>query len=190
MINEKFKCIEYYLRDIYLINSENIYKYLTSSEFYFIFNCNKFTYFRKLIKNICYKCYYLTDKIINKECGCKICINCAKNDIDIIVLNNFEKYIYNNKFIECKCGKKIKMIEYESQIYNLLNEEEKEKYKKDSEKRIYNYINDYCMICGENIKEKNYFKFNLKNDNEQILEHLLCEESFKKIDKNNNDFFA
>ena len=82
------------------------------------------------------------------------------------------------------------MIEYESQIYNLLNEEEKEKYKKDYEKKINNYINDYCMICGENIKEKNYFKFNLKNDNENILEHLLCEECFKKIDKNNNDLFC
>lgn len=55
LINEEFNYIEYYLRDIPLIYSQkyNNYTYLNSAEFYFLFNCNIFTYFRGIIRKLC-----------------------------------------------------------------------------------------------------------------------------------------
>ena len=196
MKKEQFKFIEYYLREIPLTNSNNINNsiYLTSSEFYFIFKDNIFTYFRKIIENICDICdnIYL-NKIVNKKCKCKRCINCAKNEInDNIVLNVFEKkYIYNKNIIKCECGEKINQIEYMSQIVNILSGEEKEEYEKEAQKRLFNYIKDYCMNCGKKIvydKEKdNYYKYNIENNN---LEHFICKKCHDDNNLNNNNYFC
>lgn len=184
MIKEDFKCIEYYLRNIPLISTDNIS--LGSSEFYFIFHTNIFTYFRELIQNICDCCGNLIKdrKIIKRYCECKKCIGCAKKQIKYIFLNNFEKkYIYNNSFIKCiKCKKEIKEVEYSSCILNMIDKEEKEKLEKEANQRILNYINSYCMTCGvkininkiDNSKIKN--KYNLENYNEEIMEHCICEK--------------
>ena len=192
MKKEQFKYIEYYLRDIPLTYSNNInnYIYLTSSEFYFIFQDNIFTYFRKLIENTCDICCNIYfNKIINKKCKCKKCIKCAKNEInDNIVLNDFEKkFIYNNKLIKCECGKEIKQLEYMSQIEDKLSPQKKEEYEKKAKKRILNYINYYCMCCGTKInvydkENKNYSKCNFEDNN---LEHLICKQCY---DSNNENY--
>jgi hypothetical protein len=75
---------------------------LKSTEFFYIFNNNIFTHFRHMIKDICDCClnHIENHKILNKECGCKICIDCAKKEVNHISLNNFEKnYVFKNIFI-------------------------------------------------------------------------------------------
>ena len=98
MINEEFNYIEYYLRDIPLIYSQkyNNYTNLNSAEFYFLFNCNIFTYFRGIIRKLCDVCGK-SKKLIHKACRCKICLECAKNEIGNSILYSnlfFNYYIY------------------------------------------------------------------------------------------------
>ena len=197
MKKEQFKYIEYYLREIPLTYSNNInnYIYLTSSEFYFIFQYNIFSYFRKLIENMCDICCNIYfNKIINKNCKCKRCIKCAKKEInDNIVLNDFEiKFIYKNKLIKCECGKEIKQLDYMSQIVNILSGQKKEEYENEAKKRISNYIKNYCMCCGTKInvydkENENYSKFNFENNN---YEHLICKKCYKDINSNNKNYFC
>ena len=201
MKKEKFNYIEYYLKEIPILYLENTndYIYLSSIEFFYIFNQNIFTYFRNLINNICENCkqYSQEKKIIHKICGCKICINCAKKECDNkIFLNNFEKnYIYKNKIIECKCGKNIEMVNYSSQVYNLLNSDEKYNYEKEADIRIKKYIEKYCMGCGSELdkvdigeNKKMFYSYNfvvnyINNDNENI-EHRLCQNCSGKLQNN------
>ena len=206
MLNDNFKYVEFYLRDIILkyIGEINKYVYLTSAEFYFLFNCNKFTYFRKLIGNICDACGNIpkNKKIINKKCGCKRCIECAKNEVNNnIVINEFEKaYVHKNKIIKCKCGKEIDEMEYGSQIWNMLGADEKDNLEIESKVRIRNYIQMYCMICGKKLKEidknKNkkeleiYNKYNFTNSNNEPITHLICEKCNKVLNKNISSIFC
>ena len=201
MLKGNFKYIEYYLRDIPLIESNH--KYLTSAEFYFLFQSNKFTYFRQLIKSICDICGKSEKKIINKKCKCKRCISCAKEEINNnIILNDFEKeYIFKKEFLKCKCkcGIEINQNDYASQIINLLSEQEKENLEKEAEKRIQKYIESNCMICGKNINinekgKNNSFNYNIDNDNdkgnEKNLEHLICKKCQNTLNSNNNSYYC
>ena len=183
MIQEKFKYIEFYLRDIILFSdNSNNYIYMSSNEFFFIFNCNIFTYFRQLISNICDKCGQLQkDKIIKKTCRCKRCINCAKKEVKYIFLNKFEKEnIYKNKLIKCECGKDEKEVDYLSEILNLIDEEEKKILETEAKQRIKDYYNKYCMICGEEINKNN----NNKCEKYENIEHYICEKCNKKNEIN------
>ena len=176
MLKEKFKFIEFYLKEIPLIHIEdsNNYINLSSNEFFYLFNQNLFTYFRNLIKGICDLCgkYFKNKKIINKKCGCKRCIACAKKECDIIYFNNFEKkYIFKTDLIICNCGKDTEKNQYASQIYNMLSSDEKNVYEKEAKKRIKNYLSFYCMICGKKLGIGNSIK-NIKIENN---EHRLCE---------------
>jgi hypothetical protein len=69
MLKEKFKFIEFYLKEIPLIHIEDSNKdiNLSSNEFFYLFNQNLFTYFRNLIKGICDLCgkFIKNKKIIN-----------------------------------------------------------------------------------------------------------------------------
>ena len=163
MIKEKFNFVEYYLKEIPLIeNDSGGCVNLSQNEFFYIFHQNLFTYFRKLIDKICDLCGKLNKKIIHKICGCKYCIECAKRECKIIFFNNFEKnFVYKNKKIKCKCGKEIEIINYASQIYNMLNIQEKIFYEEEIENRIKKYIDNYCMICGKE-NNKNLISKNLK----------------------------
>ena len=206
MLNENFKYIEFYLRDIALKYLEDInkYIYLTSAEFYFLFHCNKFTYFRKLIGNICDSCgnNQKNNKIIKKKCGCKRCIKCAKTEIkNNILINEFEKaYVLKNKIIKCKCGEEMEEFEYSSRILNILKKDEKENLEIKSKVRIKNYIQIYFMICGEKLieidKNKNkkkikiYNKYNFKNFNNETIPHLICEKCNKDFEKDKPSIFC
>ena len=57
MKKEGFKYIEYYFQEIPLFVQNNELAYLTFPEFYIIFNCNIFSYFRKLAQIICDNCF-------------------------------------------------------------------------------------------------------------------------------------
>lgn len=82
MIAENFKYLEFYLRDIPLTsNEDNEFIFLSPPEFYCLFECNIYTYFRNLILNLCDRCRKFKNKIITKECGCKRCLDCAKIEI-------------------------------------------------------------------------------------------------------------
>jgi len=202
MINEQFRYIEYYLKEIPLLYIENFNDYinLSQTEFFQLFDESLFTYFRKLIFNICDLCgnYFKIGKIIHKICGCKICIECAKLKHDLILLNDFEKnHVYKVEKIKCECGKELELINYSSQISNLLNNDEKQYYEKRAKERINNYIKNNCMICGKNL-EKNKISINKKigfsynfvvcdlNKNKKIKEHNLCEDCNEKKMKNKN----
>ena len=187
MLNNEFKYIEYYLKDIPLLNVENNnYIYLTSAEFYFLFNSNIFTFFRELIEYSCDICGKIqkNNKIINKICGCKRCFKCAKNETNNnIFLNEFEKnYIYKNELIKCECGKEISKVDYCDQIVKILEKEEKEGLEIDSEKRIIKYIENYCMICGNFLKKSNEdCNYNFENNIRENKPHLVCRECIGKI---------
>ena len=137
-------------------------------------------------------------KIIHKKCGCKICIECAKLKPDLILLNDFEKnHVYKDKKIKCECGKELELINYCSQISNLLNNDEKKYYEKKAKERINNYIENNCMFCGKGL-EKNKISINKKigfsynfvvsdmNKKKEIKEHNLCEDCNDKKMKNKN----
>ena len=193
MLIEKFKYIEFYLKEIPLIYLENSndYIYLSFIEFFYIFHQNLFTYFRNLIKNICDKCgkYFKNKKIINKICGCIHCIDCAKQECgNILFFNNFEKqYIYNNDIIKCNCGKEIEKINYVSQIYNILNSEAKDIAEKEAKERIKKYIKEYCMICRKkydknkiSLKPQIFYSYNVMNKKNENIQHQICEECKNK----------
>ena len=176
MLKEKFKFIEFYLKEIPLIHIEDSNKdiNLSSNEFFYLFNQNLFTYFRNLIKGICDLCgkFIKNKKIINKKCGCKRCIDCAIKECDIIYFNNFEKeYIYKTDLIICNCGKDIEKNQYASQIYNMLSSDQKIICEKKAKNRIKNYFSFYCMICGKKLGILNSIeKINIEN-----IEHKLCD---------------
>lgn len=199
MINEKFNYVEYYLNEIPLLYIENTneYKYLSSIEFFYIFNQNIFTYFRNLINNTCDFCYKIFEnkKIIHKTCYCKHCLKCAKNKCDILYFSNFEKnFIYKNEIIQCGCGIGMEKIKYGSQIFNMLNTNEKIECEKEVEKRKKDLAKKYCMGCGvkldKNIIGKNKkifhcYNFEIidKNNNKEMIEHKLCKECEEKNEK-------
>ena len=197
MLLEKFKYIEFYLKEIPLIYVENSndYIYLSLTEFFYIFNHNLFSYFRNLIKNICDQCgkYFKNKKIINKICGCKRCIECAKKECgNLLFFNNFEKnYIYKNDIIKCNCGgKEIEKINYASQIYNILNGDTKIIAVKEAKERIKKYIKEYCMICGKkndknkiSMKPQIFHSYEMTDKKKENIQHQICEECNGKNNK-------
>ena len=182
MLNEKFKFVEFYLKEITLIRDDNSNSCinLSSTEFFYIFNENLFTYFRNLIRGICDLCgkYFKDKKIINKKCGCKRCIECAKFECKIIYFNNFEKnYVYKNDFIKCKCGKDIEKKQYASQIYNMITGDEKMICEKKAKERIKDCFLFYCVGCGKKFEIEDINKvINLEN-----IEHKFCEDCYNII---------
>ena len=186
MLKEKFKFVEFYLKEIPLIHIEdsNNYINLSSTEFFYIFNQNLFTYFRNLIKGICDLCgkFFKNKKIINKKCGCKRCIDCAKKECNIIYFNNFEKKYIKFDLVKCKCGKDIEKNQYASQIYNMLSGEQKRFCEKKAKDRIKDYYDYYCMQCGKKFGiEDSTRKINFEN-----IEHKLCENCFYSNNQNKN----
>ena len=202
MVKEKFRYIEYYLKEIPLlyIESSNDYINLSQTEFFYLFNKSLFTYFRELIDNVCDSCgkHFKVGKIIHKICGCKRCIECAIKECKIILFNDFEKkFIYKDKKINCQCGKDLELINYCSQIFSLLNNKERSDHEKEAKNRIKNYIQNYCMVCGKeleknkiSINKKIHFSYNFMvsdlNKNKKKKEHNLCEYCNDKKMKNKN----
>ena len=203
MIKEKFNFVEFYLKEIPLsyLEKSNDYINLSQTEFFYIFNQNLYDYFRYLINNVCDLCGILqkNKKIIHKICGCKYCIKCAKKECKILIFSNFEKNIvYKNKKLKCKCGKEIEIINYASQIFNMLNSDEKFSCEKEMEKRIKTNIENYCMKCGHELgrnliskNKKSYFSYNLKDidliKGAENIEHHFCEDCVEENLKNNNN---
>ena len=199
MQKEKFNYIEYYLKEIPLLSLENNNDLinLSSIEFFYIFNQNLFTYFRNIINNICDICgIFEKNKIIHKICGCRRCFKCAKEECgETIYFTPFEKkYIFNKEIIECKCGKSIKKVDYGSQIFNLLNSDEKDFCETEAKKRTRIYIEKYCMSCGIEIdknaignNDKHFFDINFinkdVNQSEDKIEHRLCHVCFDENKK-------
>ena len=188
---ERFKYIEFYLRDIPLIqlyeNDSNYYIFLSPTEFYCIFECNIFTYFRKLIKNTCDTCKKYKKIIINKNCGCRNCIECAKNEIKDIYLTEFDKkYLYKNRKIDCRCGKQNDFVEYTLSLYNKFNNEEKKQLQKDIDLKMKLQCRQYCMLCGTKLNSNNIGDSKLEKEmirikvGEDFVEHYICEKCNKK----------
>ena len=134
MIAENFQYLEFYLRDIPLTsNKDNEFIFLSPPEFYCLFESNICKYFRNLIINLCDGCRNFKNKIITKECGCKICLDCAKKEINSnLALTNFEKnYLKKDYFKTCQCNIKNNIVKYSNIINDNLDEKEKKKIKKD-----------------------------------------------------------
>lgn len=184
MKKEDFKYIEYYFQEIPLFSQNNELIYLTFPEFNIIFKCNLFTYFRNLSFNFCDTCFDFQRKgKLKKKCGCIRCINCVKKELKYIFLTNFEKnYIFKNKFIKCSCGKNEDEVELASKVFSLIDRNEKEKLKEESNKRTKNYANEYCMICGKKNETNNCHKYDFFNTKIQV--HFVCEECYKNINNN------
>ena len=189
MITERFRFLEFYLRDIPLKlindNDSSNYMFLSPYEFYCIFNTNIFTYFRDLIQKTCDLCRKLRKDIIKKSCDCKRCINCAKIEVQNILLTDFEKnYIYKNKKIKCSCEKEISYVDYSSQIYKKLNKEEQNKLLEKLIFRIKDNCKKYCMYCGNDLENNNLNKKIEIKIGEELVEHYICENCEKNRKSN------
>jgi hypothetical protein len=147
-----------------------------------------------MIKDICDCClnHIENHKILNKECECKICIDCAKKEVNHIALNNFEKkYVFKNILIKCKqCNKEIKEVNYCSKIFNMLGGEEKEKLQNEADQRIFNYMKNYCMLCvekldvsNEGINKNNYYNYVFDIGNGINAEHCICKCCYNNYNK-------
>ena len=196
MIFERFKYLEFYLRDIpilYTDNDSNNYRFLSPPEFYFLYKKNLFTYFRDLIDNICVYCRKYKNNLIEKKCGCKYCIEDLQKEITFIPILDFEKeYLFKNNKKKCKCGMENDFIELAMQLYNKYDNKEKDKIKKSYNERIVKYCKKYCMYCGKDLKRnaignekraKETIKFNIGE--KENVEHCICEECQIKMKSNN-----
>jgi hypothetical protein len=186
MIIEKFRYLEFYLRDIPIKNYNDNdlinYIFISPPEFYCLSKSNIFTYFRNLIENICVHCRKFHNILIEKNCGCKYCIKGLQKEINSIPLIDFEKnYIYKNKKIKCQCGKDDDYVELALKLYDKYDKKEKDKIKKSYDLRINNFCKNYCMFCGTVQKTNSIGK--AKKDITKIklddIEHLICENCQK-----------
>ena len=190
MISERFKFLEFYLRDIPIkiytdTDNFNII-FLSPSEFYCLFKNNLYSYFIDLTKKICVFCKKYHKNLIKKNCGCLNCLKDAMKGINSIPLTNFEKnHLYKNDKIQCQCGKENNYVELALEIFDKYDEEEKYKLNQKADSRNKDYIINFCMICGIDLKigsigkEKKAFtkiKFNIDQDN---IEHCICDNCFK-----------
>jgi len=184
MKKEGFKYIEYYFQEIPLFKHDNKLLYLTFPEFYIIFKCNIFFYFRNLANSICETCFNFQRKgKYKKKCGCIKCINCAKKELKYFFFTDFEKnHVFKNKFIKCSCGANLNEVEFASQIYNLADRTEKEKMKEEANKRTKNYVRKYCMICGRKCEINKFYKYSF--DNTKFSEHFICDKCYESINNN------
>lgn len=189
MLSERFKYLEFYLRDIPLLASDNEstnYIFLSPPEFYCIFQCNMFFYFRNLIKGICDHCGKLQNNLIMKPCGCKNCINDIESKIKEIPITDFEKnYIYKDKKVKCDCGIENSYVELALKLYNEIDYNKKNLLKTSIDNS--KYLKNYCMICGIDLKiesigkeRKEFNQITFKTCNE----HKVCKECYQKKDKN------
>ena len=186
MIAENFKFLEFYLRDIPLTsNEDNEFIFLSPPEFYCLFECNIYTYFRNLILDLCDLCREFKNKIITKECGCKRCLDCAKKEF------NFDKnYLNKNDFMICQCRKKINTFKYSRIINDNLDEKGKKDIKEKIEK-IKQQLQNYCMYCGtklnnNNIGSEKFSPIKIKVElNRQLIYHYICLNCKNK--KNSSD---
>ena len=186
MIIEKFRYLEFYLRDIPIKNYNDNdfinYIFISPPEFYCLFKSNIFRYFRNLIENICVHCRKFQNILIEKNCGCKYCLKGLQKEINSIPLIDFEKnYIYKNKKIKCQCGKDDDYVELALKLYDKYDNNEKDKIKKSYDSRINNLCKNYCMFCGTVQKTNSIGK--AKKDIKKIklddIEHLICENCQK-----------
>ena len=189
MIAENFKYLEFYLRDIPLTsNEDNEFIFLSPPEFYILFDCNIYSHFRNLIINLCDRCRKFKNKIITKECGCKICLDCAKKEINSnLVLTNFDKNVLNkDDFMTCQCNIKINTVKYSRIIKDNLDEEEKKNLKKKKDLKMKQQFKSYCMYCGIKLKNNNIGSENLCSGiikvkfNGKVIEHYICRNCYKK----------
>ena len=186
MIAENFKYLEFYLRDIPLTsNEDNEFIFLSPPEFYCLFECNIYTYFRNLILDLCDLCREFKNKIITKECGCKRCLDCAKKEF------NFDKnYLKENDLMACQCSIKINTVKYSRIINDNLDEKGKKDIKEKIEK-IKQQLQNYCMYCGtklnnNNIGSEKFSPIKIKVElNRQLIYHYICLNCKNK--KNSSD---
>ena len=192
MVFQRFKYLEFYLRDISIIsfNDSNNFLFLSPPEFYCLFKNSIYIYFINLIKNVCVSCFGHDNQMIEKKCGCINCLNCCcfkdgqKKKKIVIPIIDFEKnYIFKDAKIKCICGKQNDYVELASKIYDKYDENQKEDLKKSIDSRINNYIKKYCFICGIDLKIDSIGKskvFKIRFDKREINEHYICENCNNK----------
>jgi hypothetical protein len=186
MISEQFNYLEFYLRDIPLTsNEDNEFIFLSPPEFYSLFECNIYTYFRNLIiNNLCDLCRKYKNKIITKECGCKRCLDCAKKEINKnLILTNFDKnYLKKDDFMTCQCNIKNSTIKYSNIINEYLDKNEKMILKEKLDSKIQDQFKNYCMHCGTKLINNNIGSENLPPKtvivkiNEKLIKHYICRD--------------
>ena len=184
MLNERFRYLEFYLRDIPILSDSESsnYIFLSPPEFYCIFQNNIFIYFRNLMKNICDHCGKLKINLIMKPCGCKNCIQDIESKVKEIPMTDFEKnFIYKNKKIKCECGKENNYVELALKLYNKYSDSKQNSISKNNVNS--KYLSKYCMSCGVDLKtdcigkeRKEFTSIKFKTGNE----HKICKDCSPK----------
>ena len=190
MINERFKYLEFYLRDIPINErGNNNFIFLSPPEFYCIFGNTIYNHFRYLIEKLCVNCLKYDNFLIRKKCGCLICLKDARHSVKEIPILYFEKNkMFKDEKVECICGKSNDYVELALSIYDKLDENEKNKIKESAEERFDIYIKNYCMSCEIDLKTDSIGndkkKYEIMNFGPKTKKHLICEECFSHNHQN------
>ena len=179
--NDNYIGLEYYsrainLKDNYTIND---YEFIEIKE-----ETNIINYLQNLASIICSKCKQNFDKknLNNLKCKCLLCDKCLENMIleltdGLKILNSFEKRKLNKKCTSCG-GHFI----YENSIEHL--KDIKEIDKENAIKRMCDYVNTLCLVCGEKVRKKQDINEpNSKDNNEMENEEDNNKEKKKEIFK-------
>ena len=182
LIKDNYVGLEYYSRSMKL-NDEN---YLNDFEFIELKDdYNMINYLQQKLSVMCSKCknFFAKKNLNNLKCKCLLCDKCLNEMIIQTtngkkILNVYEK---NNLYkMSCPiCGLH---FSYEDAIDHL--KEIKQSDKDNAIKRMIEYANTLCLICGEKVRKKNnnnnMNNNNYDDDNEEDEEE---KEKYKEIKK-------
>ena len=167
--NDNYIGLEYYsrafnLQDNYILND---YEFIEIKE-----ETNIINYLQYIASIICSKCKQHFDKknLNNLKCKCLLCDKCLENMIleltnGLKILNSYEKKNLGEKNCSSCGGHFI----YEDSIEHL--KDIKEKDKENAIKRMCDYVNTICLVCGDKVRKKQEINDSiLKNNNKEQTE--------------------
>ena len=167
--NDNYIGLEYYsrafnLQDNYILND---YEFIEIKE-----ETNIINYLQYIASIICSKCKQHFDKknLNNLKCKCLLCDKCLENMIleltnGLKILNSYEKKNLGEKNCSSCGGHFI----YEDSIEHL--KDIKEKDKENAIKRMCDYVNTICLVCGDKVRKKQEINdSNSKNNNKEQIE--------------------
>ena len=183
-IKDNFIGLEYYsrafnLKDNYILND---YEFIEIKE-----ETNIINYLQHAASTMCSNCKQNFDKknLNNLKCKCLLCDKCLEDIIlkmtkGLKILNSYEKKnLKNNKCSSCG-GNFI----YEDAIEHL--KDIKEKDNQNAIKRMENYVNTLCLICGEKVRENpeiNESKISNTYDRDKDKDNIKENKKNKKSEK-------
>ena len=182
LIKDNFIGLEYYSRPFNLKDNFILNDY----EFIEINENNIINYLQNEASTICSSCKKNFDKknLNNLKCKCLLCDKCLEEIIlkitkGLKILNSYEKKNLGNITCSICSGN----FSFEDAIEHL--KDIKEKDKDNAIKRMNEYVNTLCLVCGEKVRQFKENSINnncsIKENNEENNSKNKTKEIFKEI---------